>query len=119
MNACYLNIKKFTRFHLHEYYSSMSRIAVSNHLAEVGELDETEGLSTMWQKLKNTERTWHLAVWHDHSSVANHGYLLFPVGVLYNAAIHLTDKEFKEKPGQEVEVQRIIEKPELYIVARY
>jgi len=97
----------------------MSRIAVSNHLAEVGELDETEALSTMRQKLKKMERTRHLAVWHDHSSVANHGYFLFLVGVMYGPAIHLTDKEFKENCGKEVEEQKIIEKPELYIVARY
>ena len=73
MNACCSN-KKFTRFYSDEYYGSMSRIAVSNLLAEVGELDETEVLSTMRQKLKNMERTRHLAVWHDHYSVANHGY---------------------------------------------
>lgn len=97
----------------------MSRIAVSNRLAEVGELVETEALSTMRQKLKKMERTRHLAVWHDHSSVANHRYFLFLVGVMYDPAIHLTDKEFKENCGKEVEVQKIIEKPELYIVARY
>ena len=101
---------KYTRFHSEEYYGSMSRIAVSNRLAEMGELDETEALSTMRQKLKNMERTRHLAVWHDHSSVENHGYLLFLVGVMYDPAIHLTDKEFKEKCGEEVEVQKIIEK---------
>ena len=85
----------------------------------MGELDETEVLSTMRQKLKNMERTRHLAVWHDHYSVANHGYLLFLVGAMYDPAIHLTDKQFKEKCGEEVEVQKITEKAELYIVARY
>lgn len=44
-----LKHKKLTRFHLDEYYGSMSRIAVSNRLADVGELDETEALSTMRQ----------------------------------------------------------------------
>lgn len=88
-----LKHKKFTRFHLDEYYGSMSRIPVSNRLADVGELDETEALSSMRQKLKNMERTRHPAVWHDHTSVANHGYLLFLVGVSYDPAIHLTDKE--------------------------
>ena len=99
--------------------TSVSRIAVSNRLAEVGELVETEALSTIRQKLKKMERTRHLAVWHDHSSVANHRYFLFLVGIMYDPAIHLTNKEFKENCGKEVEVQKIIEKPELYIVARY
>ena len=114
-----LKHKKFTRSHLDEYCGSLSRIAVSNRFAEVGELDETEELSTMRQKLKNMEKMRHLAVWHDHSSVANHRYLLFLVGVLYDPAIHLTNTEFKEKCGEQVKVQKIVETPKLYVVARY
>ena len=57
-------------------------------------------------------------IWHDASCLANHGHLVFMVHTLYNPAIHLTDEEYKIKTGKSVNVQSIIEKPELYIVAR-
>ena len=60
----------------------------------MGELDKTEALSTMRQKLKNMEGRRHLAVWHDHSSAAKRGYLLFLVGSMYDPADHLTDEDF-------------------------
>lgn len=110
--------KRYSRSHSDEHYSNMTRIAVSGRLEELYEFDDTEGLPVMREKLKEMERTRHLAIWHDHSSVANHGYLMFLACVLYDPAIHLTDKEHEEKYGEAIEVQKIIEEPELYIVAR-
>ena len=40
------------------------------------------------------------------------------VHTLFDPAIHLTNEEYKAKTGKTVNVQEIIEKPELYIVAR-
>ena len=57
-------------------------------------------------------------IWHDASCLANHGHLVFIVHTLYDPAIHLTDEECKIKTGKSVNVQSIIEKPELYIAAR-
>lgn len=96
----------------------MTRIAVSDRLQELNEFDDTQGLPAMREKLKEMERTRHFAVWHDHSSVANQGYLMFLACVLYDPAIHLTDKEYEEKYGEAIEVQKVVEVPELYIVAR-
>ena len=97
----------------------MTRIAVSDHLQELNEFDDTERLPAIGEKLKEMERTRHLGVWHDHSSVPNQGYLMFLACVLYDPAIHLTaDKEHQEKYGEAIDVQKVVEEPELYIVAR-
>ena len=110
--------KRYHRSHPDEHYGNMTRIAASDRLQELNEFDDTQGLPAMREKLKGMERTRHLAVWHDHSSVANHGYLMFLACVLYDPAIHLTDKEYEEKYGEAIEVQKIVEEPEIYIVAR-
>lgn len=110
--------KKYSRSHTDEHYSKMTRIAVSSRLQELNEFDDTEGLPAMKEKLKEMERTRQLAAWHDHSSVANHGYLIFLACVLYDPASHLTDKEYEKKYGKPIEVQKIVEEPELYIFAR-
>ena len=64
-------------------------------------------------------RTQWLCVFSCWVKLRFRGELLFLVGAMYDPAIHLTDKQFKEKCGEEVEVQKITEKAELYIVARY
>ena len=40
------------------------------------------------------------------------------VNVLYDKALYLTDDEYFERTGNRVNIQTIVEKPELYIVAR-
>ena len=73
---------EFTRHHPDQYYDEMSRLDVSTRLSELGEFDDGEGLTVMRQKLKKTERQRHLLVWHDHSSVANHGHIVFMVSCI-------------------------------------
>ena len=72
----------------------------------------------MRKKLKKMERTRHLQIWHDHSTLANHGHILFMVSCLYDPAVHLTNLEYKLETGEEVDVQTEVEKPEIYIVGR-
>ena len=74
--------KEFTRHHPDQYYDEMSLLDVSTRLSELGEFDDGEGLTVMRQKLKKTERQRHLLVWHDHSSVANHGHIVFMVSCI-------------------------------------
>ena len=57
-------------------------------------------------------------LWYDASTVANTGHIIFTINALYDPAIHLTDREYKEITGDNVCVQSIIEEPEIYIVAR-
>ena len=75
-------------------------------------------LELLRKKLKNIERTRHLMVWHDNSTVANHGYLLCLVSVLYDHAVYLTNVEYKAKSGKIADVQELVEKPSIHLIAQ-
>ena len=67
-------------------YASMTQEEVCNMLAQLGESKncafETASLNEK-KHLKRIERTRHLMVWADNSTLLNHGYLLLTVSVLY------------------------------------
>ena len=109
----------FIRSHPDQHYDEMPRLEVAARLRELNEIDDSEGLTIMRKRLKLLERTRHLLIWHDHSTVANHGHLLFMCTVLYDPAFHLTTEEYKERTGREVDIQAAVEQPQVYIIARY
>lgn len=111
--------KEFLRQHPDNHYDEMPRLDVVERLTLLNEFDDADGLTKMRKKLKSLERTRHLAIWHDHSTVANHGHLLFMVSALYDPACYLTSAEYKAKTGQDINIQEEIERPQVYIIARY
>ena len=60
----------------------------------------------------------HFIVWHDASVIANHGHILLNVHVMCDPAVFYTSEEYKEKTGYDVNVQREVEAPELFIIDR-
>ena len=75
-----------------EFYDEMPREqVVSSWLNELNEYYESDGLTKRRKQLKTMERTRHLQIWHDHSTLANHGHILFMVSCLYDPAVHLTN----------------------------
>lgn len=110
--------KQYTRIHTDDYYHNMTRLDVVKRLTELNEFDDTEGLTKMKDKLKSLERTRNLMIWHDHSTVANHGHLLFLVSAIYDPAIHFTSDEYKDKTGDIVDIQEEVERPQIYLIAR-
>ena len=69
------------------------------------------------QHLKKCERTRHWLIWHDHSSIASSGFMLFLVREVFDPAVHLTSQEYKEKQGGKgVNVLSVIEAPHLYML---
>lgn len=54
------------------------------------------------QMLKTLYRTRHFKIWHDHSSIAGHGYLLVLASVIYDPAFFYTSKEMKELKGVDI-----------------
>lgn len=113
--------RPYMRESKNDLYSSMSKEEIINHLAIMGEvkesylkLDQDELLSL----LKSFENTRNLMLWHDGSTISNHGHLLMTVATMYDKAIHLTDAEYFEKYGRSINVQSVIEKPNVYILAR-
>ena len=72
----------------------------------------------MRERLKVMERTRHLLVWHDLSTVANHSHLVFMATCLYDQATFYTNSEYEAITGKKVNIQSLVEAPSLYIVAR-
>lgn len=68
--------------------------------------------------MRSIETTRNLMVWLDKSTVAKHGYLVCLVTCLYDPAVFLTNEEYKLKTGKSLNVQKIIETPEVHFIAR-
>ena len=111
--------KKFMRLNPDSYFHNISKIDLINRLSSICEsVNENENLNTMKERLKTHERTRHLQVWHDGSSIANHGHIVFCVNVLYDPAVFYTSAEYAVLAKTDVNVQREVEEPELYIIGR-
>ena len=81
-----------------------SDIEVQERLQSLNEWTEEDDPRKAKEKLKVFERTRCLQVWHDASSLANHGHVVFMVDVLYDKALYLTDDEYCEKTGTRVNI---------------
>ena len=69
-------------------------------------------------QLALAQRTRTLALWHDHSTILQTGYILFAVWVVYDRAVFLTPEEYLQKRGKQVRnLQEIIEDPLVYMIA--
>lgn len=110
----------YMREYTDAYYNEMNRENIVTRLKELNEYNDREDLTTdnLRSKLIRIERNRHLMIWHDNSTVANHGFLVCLVSVMYDHAIFLTNEEFKRKTGKTVEVQTVVEKPEVHFIAR-
>jgi len=105
------------------YYNEMNEYDIKEKLKELNELPENKNnqpldLEQIRKKLQTLERTRNLLVWLDNSTVANHGYLVCLVTCLYDPAVFYTDAEYRIKTGKTVNIQNIIEQPELHFIAR-
>lgn len=77
-----------------------------------------DSLQELQLQIKNMQHTRTIAIWHDHSTILNTGYILFAVWVVYDKAVFLTEEEYKEKSGVSIpSLQPIIEVPEIYMIA--
>ena len=103
-----------------EHYEGLNEESINNRLQELHEYKADEGLTTDQprNKQKHLGRNRHLMIWHDNSTVANHGYLVCLVSVLYDPAVFLTNEEYKAKAGKAVDVQTAVEKPHEHFIAR-
>ena len=113
--------KKFMRLRSDETLDELPRDRVVSELASLSEWsDEFSMLTTdvLTKKLKAYERTRNLITWHDGSSLSSHSHLLITVACLYDRAVFLTDEEYYQKEGVHVNVQAVVEKPFIHILAR-
>ena len=68
-------------------------------------------------RLTRAQRTRTFALWHDHSTILQTGYILFAVWVIYDTAVFFTPEEYLQKSGQKVNLQETIEEPLAYMIA--
>ena len=57
-------------------------------------------------------------MWHDCATVGGHSYLLMMIACMYDPACYLTDTEYEQKYDISSNVQAIVEKPRIYILAQ-
>ena len=82
-----------------EDYAAMTDQQVHNRIAQLGEssnCSEIANLDDLKDYLKHIERTRHLMIWADNSTLLNHGYLLLTVNAVYDEALFFTNKEMEE-----------------------
>ena len=110
---------KYMRYRSDDDYDSLDHESLGTFLKSLNECIEGESTESMRKRLNDMERTRHLKIWHDLSTIANHGHLVFMVSCLYDPAIHYTNAEYESLTGcKNVDVQTKVETPEMYIVAR-
>ena len=111
--------KKYMRLNPDSYFENISRDELVKRLQSINEFyADNENLNDMKARLRRHERTRHLQIWHDGSVLNNHGHVLFCINVLYDPAVFYTSAEYALLFGSNVNVQREVEFPEVYIVAR-
>ena len=57
-----------------------------------------------------------ILTWADHSSVLNSGNLLITLRVCYSDKLFYTDEEMLTRTGKVIDVQELVESPEIYIL---
>jgi len=56
-------------------------------------------------------------MWHDGSTISGHGHILM-FSAIYDPAVFITDDEYFSKFKKKVNIQSLVEKPYLYLLAR-
>ena len=101
---------EIVRYSSDEYFDNLSA-------AEIDCLSKKFGTSSLRQ-LKSVCRMRHIKMWHDHSSIAAHGYLLVLVSAIYDPAFFCTTEEMKSLKGSDIDVPAVLDQPEIHILAR-
>ena len=72
------------------------------------------------KKRRNELNNRHMSEWNDRGSIAGHSHylMLHMIQFLYNKAIYLTNSEYKDKYKDNIDVQKFIECPSIWIIWR-
>ena len=55
-------------------------------------------------------------MWHDNSTLSSHSYLFMMVSIMYERAVFLRNEEYEQKYHTSLDIQSIIEKPQIYLL---
>ena len=100
-------------------YEQMTDEEITDRLKELGENENHSGDTPgqRRERLIKFERTRHLMLWGDGSTILNHGHLLYLIQCVFDPAFYFTTAEMKAK-GHDINVLALVEKPHVYILGR-
>ncbi len=87
-----------------------------SQMGEHNDKDLTE--SALREKLTILSRKRNLKLWHDHSTIARHSYFLIVITPIYDKAFYYTADEIEQRTGVRLNVQTLVERPEIHILGR-
>jgi len=70
----------------------------------------------MRQTLRESECTCTIALWHDHSTLLGHRYVLFTIKIVYDQEVFITNSELPQRSTVR-DIQSYIKEPEVHILA--
>ena len=110
--------KKFMRLNSSAEFQGMSVAELEQRLRRIGEYKESWNRDEMIENLIKMERTRYIQIWHDGSDVGNKPHIIFTCNIVYDPAAFYTDEEYYLKTKEKINVQSIVEAPELYIMGQ-
>ena len=108
------------RLFTNEEIESMSREEIASFMVTVyHRAPPNASLADLQNTLSTMQRTRTLAIWHDHSTILNTGYILFAVWVVYDTGVFYTHTELVQQQPKtcKTQIQSLIEEPTIYMIA--
>ena len=99
------------------YFNNLSTEDRDNLMVKLG-VHTTSSTEDRKEWLKQICRTRHIKMWHDHSTIAAHGYLQVLVSVIYDPAFFYTTEEMTSLKGVRIDVPAILDEAEVHILGR-
>ena len=108
------------RGHTNNDYQQMSDNQITERLKVLGEMENQQGDTPgqRRERLIKFEKTRHLMIWGDGSTILNHGHLLYLIQCIYDPAFYYSSAEMQTKGFGDIDVPALVEKPHIYILGR-
>ena len=111
------------RLHTDEEIESLDEITLIDMLKKKKDFSLEKSISLtksdLQDLLKKYERTRYLMFWHDGSCISNHGHIMMMVSCMYDDdGAFMTDQEYQSEHDYLQNIQSIVEKPYIYLLAR-
>ena len=103
----------YMRLQSDEQLNAMSRFDAAQILKQPA--DDSESMMHIRHRIKFLQRYRHFVIWHDHGTIFGEGYIFITVKVIYDPAVFLTKEEI-DPHNPNLNIQGIIEKPEVYMI---
>ena len=108
--------EQYMHLHTDRQISEMSVVQLTEQLKLKNILTPHDtGIESLREKLKKSERTRTIAIWHDHATFLGHGYVLLTERLLYDTAVFKADSEIP-LTSQVKNIQAYVEEPEVHIL---